>query len=373
MTKNKFILSEVERRNFEFFEFTNDLQKEWDDFVIANQRGSIHQISDFKKLQESIPGRGPVYGFGVRDKKSRHAPQGGGEILATVFAVKMETGFFNKFWWYSARGPVFADGQEEAVKFLLEKSREILITREKGLFWRLDPCLEIGDKDIFALSTSSGQANFSARPATQNYQPTDTLELDLTKTDEQLLAEMKRKGRYNIKLATKKGVKFRGILPNEMTDQDLDDFYNLSNETTSRDGFSGHQKSYYKSFVKSLDKYAVLFFAEFEGKRIATAISTFCGDKAIYYFGASTSDKQYRNLMAPYGLQWYMINFAKKRGCKTYDFLGIAPENEPNHPYAGISEFKWKFGGYRKTYRPGVEIVFDKFWYWVYRLAKKLR
>ena len=199
------------------------------------------------------------------------------------------------------------------------------------------------------------------------------MELDLTKSNEELLAEMKRKGRYNIKLAEKRGVKFREILPDEMTEQDLEDFYRLNLETTGRDGFSGHQKDYYRHFLKSLNKYAVLFFAEFEGKRIATAISTFCGDKAIYYFGASTSDKQYRNLMAPYGLQWFMINFAKKRGCKTYDFLGIAPENELNHAYAGISEFKWKFGGYRKTYRPGVEIVFDKFWYAIYRLMKRLR
>ncbi len=345
-------------RNFEFFEFSETEKENWDSFVINNKRGSIHQISDFKKLQEQIPGRGPVLGFGVRDKNSR-------EILATILAVKMQTGFLNKFWWYSARGPVFADKQEEAVKFLLKKSREILENREKGLFWRLDPYLEKQDPDIFA--------GFSVQKATQNYQPTDTLELDLTKNNEELLAEMKRKGRYNIKLSTKKGVKFREILPEKITDQDLDDFYNLSTETTSRDGFSGHQKSYYKSFVKNLNKYAVLFFAEFEGERIATAISTFCGDKAIYYFGASTSNREYRNLMAPYGLQWFMINFAKKRGCRTYDFLGIAPENEPNHAYSGISEFKWKFGGYRKTYRPGVEIVFDRFWYKIYRLAKKLR
>lgn len=345
-------------RNFEFFEFANDLQKEWDSFVIANKRGSVHQISDFKNLQESIPGRGPVLGFGVRDKNSR-------EILATVFCVKMQTGFLSKFWWYSARGPVFGDGNGKAANFLVSKSREILQNREKGLFWRLDPYLEKNDTDIFT--------DISTVKATQDYQPTDTLEIDLTKSDDEILAEMKRKGRYNIKLATKKGVKFREILAENMSEQDLDDFYNLSNETTSRDGFSGHQKSYYKSFVNNLNPRAVLFFAEFEGKRIATAISTFCGDKAIYYFGASTSDKQYRNLMAPYGLQWFMMNFAKEQGCKTYDFLGISPENEPNHAYAGISDFKWKFGGYRKTYQSGVEIVFDKFWYKVYRIMKKLR
>ena len=142
-SRENLALGDTARKNFEFFQFTNDLQKEWDDFVIANKRGSIHQVSDFKKLQEKIPGRGPVLGFGVRDKKSR-------EILATVFCVKMQTGFLSKFWWYSARGPVFNDGAEEAVKFLLKKSRDFLQKQEKGLFWRLDPYLELQDADIFA-------------------------------------------------------------------------------------------------------------------------------------------------------------------------------------------------------------------------------
>jgi len=358
MAEKKFILSEVEGRNYEFFAFSEAEKVEWDDFVVSSKRGSIHQISDFKNLQEKIPGRGPVLGFGVRNSKSR-------EILATVFCVKMQTGFLKKFWWYSARGPVFNDGNEDAVKFLLEKSREILVTHEKGLFWRIDPYLEVQDADIFA--------DIPTIKATQDYQPTDTLELDLTKSDEDLLKEMKRKGRYNIKLSAKKGVKFREILAENMTEQDLADFYNLSNETTSRDGFSGHSQEYYRNFLTELSPKAVLFFAEKDGKRIATAISTFCGDKVIYYFGASTSNREYRNLMAPYGLQWFMINFAKKRGCKTYDFLGISPENEPNHAYAGISDFKWKFGGYRKTYQSGVEIIFDKFWYKIYRIMKRLR
>jgi len=68
-----------------------------------------------------------------------------------------------------------------------------------------------------------------------------------------------------------------------------------------------------------------------------------------------------------------MMQYAKKKGCKSYDFLGIAPENEPLHPYAGISEFKWKFGGERRIYASGKEIVFQKTWYWLYRLVKKLK
>lgn len=333
-----------------FFKFTSDIKDEWDKFVLENERGSVHQVSVWENFQVKIKGRGPVYGWGMRDDS--------GKIVATTFCVCMDTGFKGKKWWYSARGPVFSD---EKYGLALVKYVAIELKNLGGLFWRFDPYVE---------------KNFvkKSKPATQNYQPTDTLMLNLAKSDEELLAEMKRKGRYNINLARKKGVTCVKIEGSKATKNDVEEFWRLTNETTDRDSFAGHEKIYYENFLKSVVPYADLFFAVAEdGTKIATAISTFAGKRAIYYFGASTSDKEYRNLMAPYLLQWEMVQEARKRGCETYDFLGIAPENEPNHAYAGISEFKWKFGGERHTYAPGREIVFDKKWYALYRIAKKVR
>lgn len=343
---------------FEFFKLDASHEKQWDDFVLKNTNGSIHQTYDWKGFQTQIPGREQVFGFGVKAKKSA-------DFLATVLCVQMNTGFQNKSWYYSARGPVFENKHHAAAKYLLEKSADFL-QKQDALFWRLDPYNSLPD--------------IKTVPAGQQYQPTDTLELDLTQSNDQLLADMKRKGRYNINLATKKGITFSHITGTEFSKLNekksadfLDAFWKLNQDTTGRDGFSGHEKSYYKKFLSSLGDKVVLFFAEYEGKKIATAISTFCGTKAIYYFGASTSDREYRKLMAPYGLQWHMIQYAKEKNCTSYDFLGIAPENEPNHAYAGISDFKWKFGGSRKTYPAAQEIVFQKFWYTLYRLAKKFR
>jgi len=337
-----------------FFEFSACDSHEWDDFVISSPFGSIHQIATWKHFQERIPGRGPVMGFGVRKE---------GQIVATVLCVRMSTGILGKYWWYSARGPVFDPVHEcDAGAFLMTEVSKKL-KKSGGMFWRFDPYF----REPFEIS------GINFQKATQNYQPTDTLEIDLAKPDEQILSEMKRKGRYNISLAEKKGVQVVAIPDGKCTKKDLDDFCRLSQETTDRDKFSGHEASYYEKFLKNLKEYAVLFFAEFEGKRIAGAISTFCGEKAIYYFGASSADPSARPLMAPYLLQWHMMQYAKKMKCKSYDFLGIAPEGEDNHPYAGISEFKWKFGGERRTYAPGQEIVFEKKWYALYQLAKRLR
>ena len=335
------------------------MSHEWDDFVRTSKRGSIHQLSVWKPFQETIAGRGPVKGWGMRNTA--------GKIIATTFAVQMDTGFRGKKWWYSARGPVFDD--EKHGQNLIEHVAEEL-KKESGIFWRFDPYVTLQA----AVSTGLSLRKNRVRTCAQNYQPTDTLILDLTKSDQQLLSEMKRKGRYNISLAERKGVKCIRIAGQNVSGQDLDDFWRLNGETTDRDAFSGHEKKYYHHFLTLLAPYADLFFAQAEdGTRIASAISTFAGNKAIYYFGASTSNPEYRNLMAPYLLQWTMIQEAKNRNCTTYDFLGIAPEKEPKHAYAGISEFKWKFGGTRHTYAPGKEIIFEPFWYRLYRIGKRMR
>ena len=275
---------------FEFFKYADDISHEWNTFVMEAKNGSIHQISVWKNFQERIPGRGPILGFGARDSKNK-------EILATVFCIKMATELLDTFWWYSPRGPVFdLVKSADAGKFLIEEVGKML-RKTDGIFWRFDPYLP----PEFKLSGIQTQITI------QDYQPTDTLMLDLTKSDEQLLSEMKRKGRYNVNLANRKGIQIITIPDGKFSEEDLDDFWRLNLETTGRDEFSGHEKSYYEHFLRELKKYAVLFFAEYEGKRIAAAISTFCEEKAIYYFGASTSDSNYRNLMAPYLLQWEMI------------------------------------------------------------------
>jgi lipid II:glycine glycyltransferase (peptidoglycan interpeptide bridge formation enzyme) len=77
---------------------------------------------------------------------------------------------------------------------------------------------------------------------------------------------------------------------------------------------------------------------------------------AIYYYGASASAG--RELMAPYALQWAAMRQAKALGATSYDLLGIAPPGTgPMHPWAGISDFKRKFGGTLVTYLPERQIT----------------
>ena len=128
---------------------------------------------------------------------------------------------------------------------------------------------------------------------------------------------MKPKGRYNIKLAQKKGIVVKVL---EKTDENIEKFYALMTQTTKRDGFSGNNLEYYQHFLQELEESELL--GSFYGDvLIASGIFIFHEGVGIYYYGASSSDEAYRNMMAPYLLQWEAITLAIGKGCHIFDFL----------------------------------------------------
>jgi len=163
--------------------------------------------------------------------------------------------------------------------------------------------------------------------------------IDLTKSEDEILALMKQKGRYNIKLARKKWVE---VVEVEKTKENVELFYNLMKETTSRDNFSGHNLDYYINFL-DLIKSSKLLLANIDGVVIAWWIFTYEWENAIYYYWASTSKKEYRNLMAPYLVQWEAIKIAINNWNKLFDFLWVAPEWIKNHELSWVTDFKSKF------------------------------
>jgi len=163
--------------------------------------------------------------------------------------------------------------------------------------------------------------------------------IDLSKTEEEILMWMKPKGRYNIKLATKKWIIVKEV---EKTNENIESYYNLMLETTSRDNFSGNTLKYYSDFLKYISESKLLLAYSWDTV-VAGWIFTFRKKLAIYYYWASTSKKEFRNLMAPYLLQWEAIKIAKKQGSKIYDFLWVATPWEENHPLKWVTDFKGKF------------------------------
>ncbi len=114
-----------------------------------------------------------------------------------------------------------------------------------------------------------------------------------------------------------------------------------------------------------------LYLAEYEGEIIAGLIATFHEKQAIYYYGASSN--KHRNVMAPYLLQWNVIQEAKNRGMENYDFLGIAPPGAKNHSWEGVTGFKMKFGGEIIQYVSAKEYVFKPLTYYLMIIVKKIK
>ena len=165
-----------------------------------------------------------------------------------------------------------------------------------------------------------------------------TAVIDLDKSYDDILAAMKPKWRYNIKLAEKKGVETHIV---NKTPANIKAFYDLMTETTTRDSFSWNSYEYYCKFLNTVQE-SKLLLSYVDQTVVAAWIFLFDREVSIYYYGASTSKKKYRNLMAPYQLQWEAIKIAKESGWKYYDFLWVAKPDAINDPLEGVTSFKRK-------------------------------
>ncbi|WP_304224879.1 peptidoglycan bridge formation glycyltransferase FemA/FemB family protein [Gracilinema caldarium] len=234
----------------------------------------------------------------------------------------------------------FPDSQEERNQALLDLAQALRdALPHDTAFIRFDPpWFTIGEYAVPPLITGP----FVRSGA--DVQPPDTVIIDVSKSTEEILASMKPKWRYNIKLAGKKGVTVI-----RMDEAGLDLFYELYKTTARRDKIAIHGINYYKTLFEHGKEYRDgsqdlrLYVATHEGDALAAIIVLFRGEEATYLYGASSDVK--RNLMAPYALQWKAIQDAHENGCLRYDLFGIPPEENPRHPMAGLYRFKTGFGG----------------------------
>lgn len=209
-----------------------------------------------------------------------------------------------------------------------------------------------------------------------NRQPAQTLVLDITKPEIELLGEMHPKTRYNIHLAVRKGVVVK-------EEKNVEIFWQLNKKTTERDQFKSHGFDYYQKMLENpLSRQLTAYY---NNEPIASSIFIVYNKQAVYLHGAS--DNKNRNLMSPYLLQWEGIKLAKKNGSKMYDFWGVSPKLDEGegkitcfhnyswavgHKWTGITRFKAGFGGEYKNYPEAVEIILRSGCYKLYKFAKKV-
>jgi len=203
---------------------------------------------------------------------------------------------------------------------------------------------------------------------TIDVQPSHTWVTPLDLSDEKLFELLHKKTRYNIGLAQRHNIEIK------FNEIDFDSVWPIFVETGSRGEFRLHSKIYYEKMfekINSNDCKIFLATAMFEQKPIAVNIMLDFGGVRTYLHGASSHE--YRALMAPHLLHWELIKDAKQKGLSVYDWRGIAPSDQPNHPWAGITRFKKSFPGHEVVYAGTYDFVRKPFWYKLYRLARRVR
>lgn len=198
------------------------------------------------------------------------------------------------------------------------------------------------------------------RRSPMRIQPPDTVILSLRETEDDLLSAMKPKTRYNIRLASKRGVQMHVLTPDDPDAmRSLADWYDLYRLTAVRDRISIHPFDYYRRVFLAVDTGALspddaprreLLLARHEGDLLGGIVTLSYMETTTYLYGASADIK--RNRMASYLLQWEAIRRARAAGDRWYDFFGIPPSDDPDHPMHGLYRFKTGFGG-RVVHRAG--------------------
>lgn len=180
------------------------------------------------------------------------------------------------------------------------------------------------------------------RRASFDVQPSSTILIGLKKSENDLLATMKPKGRYNIGVAQRHGVT---VSFEAFDEKNLGAFYELYLETAKHHTFKPQSLEYFSSMMSpESSSYYTFAFARYESRIVSAALVVITGSSATYFYGASSSDVP--EIMAPYLLQWETMRHAKNLGCTVYDLWGVVSATaRANHPWLGFSKFKEKFGG----------------------------
>ena len=282
--------------------------------------------------------------------------------IALIITIKARRGKFL----FCPHGPVVQPKYQDKYHDMLDAFMRYLVVlakREKCYFIRISPLCDDNDdnKKIFT--------SLRLKPAPIHLMhPELSWILDVNSDVEALLKGMRKTTRYCINKSIKEGVK---IIRSQKI-EDIEIFYKLYQKTVARQQFIPFSKQYlteeFKIFLEN--DHAMLFFAQYQNHIISSAFVIFNPWSAFYHHGGS--DNEFNKIPASYLLQWDAIRTAKDRGCRFYNFWGIAPENEKKHPWAGLSLFKKGFGGYSEKYLHCQDYIISPL-YWISYSIEKIR
>jgi lipid II:glycine glycyltransferase (peptidoglycan interpeptide bridge formation enzyme) len=259
---------------------------------------------------------------------------------------------------YIPQGPEFAPNHENYGPYLEELSESIAGQLDADVaFIRYDlpwespyadmvdnhPRRDFPDARIREMRMNFGTQRWNLKKAPMDMTVADTYMIDISDDEEAILSRMRSKTRYNIGLASRKGVRVCAAFVEK-----LPVFHELYLQTARRNGFFICDYRYFSAlFSPSRDKRdssdVILLMAMHGPDILAGAIITISEKNAFFLHGGSSNVK--RNYMGSYALHWAAIKHARSLGCRIYDMGAVPPAGFSDHPFFGLYRFKTGFGG----------------------------
>jgi len=265
---------------------------------------------------------------------------------------------------YCPKGPLL-DWSDAALRARVLDDLQAFARAQHAIFLKLDPDVVLAhgvpgadDETIDATGTAVHEelSRRGARFSDEQIQFRNTVLIDVVPSEDEMLARMKQKTRYNVRLAAKKGVTVRVGGP-----ADWPMLYRMYAETAQRDGFIIREESYYNTVWRTFDQSSIAnpqssivnrqssiplaqpLIAEVEGEPVAAIFLFAFGGRASYVYGMSR--EAHREKMPTYLLQWEAMRWARARGCAVYDLWGAPDEFDETDSMWGVFRFKEGLGG----------------------------
>ncbi len=322
-------------------------QSLWDNFISANPSGHLLQSWGWGELKASA-GWHPLR-LALWDTQQEQIVVAAQVLRRTPLHLPLALGHLA----YIPKGPVL-DWSSHDVSYLVQTFFSQLhsnLIKQGTLTLQTEFACEVESQECNMLTHNLDAMHFQH---VQAIQPERTIVLDLTPDEDTLLANMKEKWRYNIRLAGRKGVQIRVA----ETVEDMQGWYGLLQATSIRDRFGIHTLEYYRRAwqIFAPRDQARLLLAQYNGHLLAGIFVGLMAKQAIYLYGASSNEQ--RQLMPNYLLQWEAIRWAKQAGAETYDFWGIPETDEQSEAMAGVYRFKSGWGGRIVRFSGNYECVY---------------
>lgn len=290
-------------------------EKEWEKFLSIYSPSALFQSWYWGDVQKKIHNR--VYRFGIYKQNTLFG-------VMQVIVVLAKRGNYL----HVRHGPVFTSQHNIVWNTVLAFLKQ-LAKKHRCVCIRINPLLDdMASNNV--LLKSIGFLPSAIHRMDGEY----SWVLDLDVSEDELLANMRKSTRYEIKKAKSAAIFI------EESDA-IDSFIALYDHTSKRQGFVGNKgiKEEFETFYKK--NKAALYLGKIDNQIIAAAVILYYNKQAIYHHGASIPSK----IPVSHAIQWRAICDAKQRGMNVYNFWGISDENNLAHPWRGLTLFKKGFGG----------------------------